>query len=80
MSTLLRLTKHRNMIPHLQNVNFAESKGRKVKVKSGKKKPEKTRAATGFELVASANTGAMLYQLNYEALAIHTLGAPPMRG
>ena len=33
----------------------------------GKKKPEKFRASTGFEPVASANTGAMLYQLSYEA-------------
>ena len=43
-------------------------------------KNQRKRASTGFELLASANTGAMLYQLNYEALAIHTLGAPPMRG
>ena len=36
----------------------------------GKKKPEKKkniRASTGFEPVTSANTGAMLYQLSYEA-------------
>ena len=31
------------------------------------KKPEKIRALTGFEAVTSANTGAMLYQLSYEA-------------
>ena len=30
-------------------------------------KPEKIRASTGFEPVTSANTGAMLYQLRYEA-------------
>ena len=30
----------------------------------GKKKPEKIRASTGFKLVNSANTGAMLYQLH----------------
>ena len=33
----------------------------------GKKKPEKIKASTGFEPVTSANTGAMLYQLSYEA-------------
>ena len=33
----------------------------------GKKEPEKIRASTGFEPVTSANTGAMLYQLSYEA-------------
>ena len=32
-----------------------------------KKKPEKIKASTGFEPVTSANTGAMLYQLSYEA-------------
>ena len=32
-----------------------------------KKKPEKIEASTGFEQVTSANTGAMLYQLCYEA-------------
>ena len=31
------------------------------------KKPEKIKASTGFEPVTSANTGAMLYQLSYEA-------------
>ena len=38
---------------------------------NGKKKPEKkkkkTRASTAFEAMTSANTGAMLYQLSYEA-------------
>ena len=29
--------------------------------------PEKIRASTGFEPVTSANTGAMLYLLSYEA-------------
>ena len=34
----------------------------------GKKKPEKKfRASTRFEPVTSANIGAMLYQLSYEA-------------
>ena len=33
----------------------------------GKKKPEKIKASLGFEPVTSANTGAMLYQLSYEA-------------
>ena len=33
----------------------------------GKKQPEKIRASTGFEPTTSANTGAMLYQLSYEA-------------
>ena len=33
----------------------------------GKKKPENIRASTGFEPMTSANTGAMLYQLSYEA-------------
>ena len=33
----------------------------------GKKQPEKIRASTGFEPMTSANTGAMLYQLSYEA-------------
>ena len=28
---------------------------------------QKIRASTGFEPVTSANTGAMLYQLSYEA-------------
>ena len=32
-----------------------------------KKKPEKIKASTAFEPVTSANTGAMLYQLSYEA-------------
>ena len=32
-----------------------------------KKKPEKIRASMGFEPVTSTNTGAMLYQLSYEA-------------
>ena len=31
------------------------------------KKPEKIRASTGSEPMTSANTGAMLYQLSYEA-------------
>ena len=30
-------------------------------------KKKKIRASTGFEPVTSANTGAMLYQLSYEA-------------
>ena len=34
---------------------------------SWKEKPEKIRASTGFEPVTSANIGAMLYQLSYEA-------------
>ena len=35
---------------------------------TGEKKPEKKfRASTGFEPVTSVNTGAMLYQLSYEA-------------
>ena len=36
---------------------------------SWKEKPEKKkiRASTGFEPMTSANTGAMLYQLSYEA-------------
>ena len=32
-----------------------------------KKQPEEIRASTGFEPLTSANTGAMLYQLSYEA-------------
>ena len=32
----------------------------------GKKKPEKIKASTVFELVTSMNTGALLYQLSYE--------------
>ena len=32
-----------------------------------KKKKKKIRASTGFEPMTSANTGAMLYQLSYEA-------------
>ena len=33
----------------------------------GKKKPEKIRASTGFEPPDLRDTGAMLYQLSYEA-------------
>ena len=40
-------------------VNFKQLERRSLK--------KKIRASTGFEPVTSANTGAMLYQLSYEA-------------
>ena len=38
---------------------------------------KKFRASTGFERVTSANTGAMLYQLSYEATHWEPNEAPP---
>ena len=36
-------------------------------MKLGKKKSEKHSTSTGFKTVTSTNTGAILYQLSYEA-------------
>ena len=47
--------------------NWRETIAVNFPIKAIGKKPEKGRAATGFESVTSANTGAMLYQLSYEA-------------